>query len=142
MSDLGASGTSVIVSSHVMHEVQAMTDRFLLIYGGRILASGEVREIRELMYEVPHRICIRCDRPRFLGSKLAALPAVEGIELDPEFIESSGEQSDLWVRTREPRGLFQALPQIAADAGIFIDEISSQDDSLDAVFEYLVGGGI
>jgi ABC-2 type transport system ATP-binding protein len=132
---LGAEGTSVLVSSHVMHEVQAMTSRFLLIFGGRVLAAGEVGEIRQLLYEIPHRIRITCDRPRVLARHLAGEDAVDGVQTD-------AERGELWVTTREPRQLFVALPDLAAKTGVAIRELGSEDDSLDAVFEYLVGDGI
>lgn len=135
VSELGAEGKSVLVSSHVMHEVQAMTDRFLLIFGGRILAAGDVHEIRQLMYEIPHRIRIVCDQPRKLAALLTGELAIEGVELDHD-------RGELWVQTREPRSLFHTLPHHAADANIAITELGSEDESLDAVFEYLVGGGI
>ena len=135
VTDIGASGKSVIVASHVMHEVQAMTSRFLLIYGGRILAAGDVREIRQLMYQVPHRIRITCDQPRQLAAALTAEVELDGLELE-------SDEGRLQISTRDPQGLFQALPSLAHDKGIAISELGSEDESLDAVFEYLVRGGI
>ena len=133
--ELGAGGTSVLVSSHVMHEVQAMTRRFLLIYGGRVLAAGDVQEIRKLLYEIPHRIRIACDKPSELGRHLAGEHAVDGVDVDPA-------RDELWVTTREPHQLFASLPARATDAGVAIHELGSEDESLDAVFEYLVGRGV
>ncbi len=133
--ELGTEGKSVLVSSHVMHEVQAMTRRFLLIYGGRVLAAGDVQEIRRLLYEIPHRIRILCDRPRELAPHLAGRPAVDGVQTDDD-------RGELWVTTREPRELFAALPELSSTTGIAIREMGSEDESLDAVFEYLVGEGI
>lgn len=135
VTSLGADGKSVIVSSHVMHEVQAMTHRFLLIYGGRVLAAGDVHEIRRLLYDIPHRIRIVCDLPRSLAQALAVESAVDGVEFNAQ----SGE---LWVTTRDPREIFTVLPKAAEEAGVAIREMGSEDESLDAVFEYLVGGGV
>jgi len=133
--ELGAEGKSVLVSSHVMHEVQAMTRRFLLIYGGRVLAAGDVQEIRRLLYEIPHRIRIACDRPRELARHLAGTEGVDGVQTDTE-------RGELWITTREPRALLVGLPELAAETGVAIRELGSEDDSLDAVFEYLVGDGL
>jgi len=130
---LGEEGKSVLVSSHVMHEVQAMTDRFLLLYGGRVLAAGDIQEIRRLLYEIPHRIRIVCDRPRELAGHLAGQPSVDGVQLDAD---------ELWVTTREPRELFALLPALTATTGVSVREMGSDDESLDAVFEYLVGEGV
>lgn len=132
---IGAEGKSVIVSSHVMHEVQSMTRRFLLIYGGRVLAAGDVQEIRGLLDEIPHRIRVACDRPRELALAVAGAAAIDGVEIH----EDTGE---LWVTTRQPRELFGALPDAASRLGVVVRELGSEDESLDAVFEYLVGGGL
>ncbi len=132
---LGREGRSVIVSSHVMHEVQAMTRRFLLIYGGRVLAAGDVQEIRRLLDAIPHRVRIACDRPRSLAQRLATEPAVRGVELDEE-------RGELRVISPDPGALFAALPAHASGAGVRLYEFGSEDESLDAVFGYLVGGGI
>jgi len=131
--DVGQEGKSVILSSHVMHEVQAMTDRFLLIYGGRVLAAGDVLEIRRLMYEIPHRIRIISSAPRRLASHLAGLDSVDGVQIEGE---------ELSVTTREPRDLFALLPNLTAETGVTLRGMSSDDESLDAIFEYLVGDGV
>lgn len=129
---LGQEGKSVLVSSHVMHEVQAMTARFLLIYGGRVLAAGDVHEIRGLLYEIPHVVRIVCDDPRELARHLVRQPSVDGVRVDAE---------ELLVTTREPRELFGLLPALTAETGVAVRELGSEDESLDAVFEYLVGEG-
>jgi ABC-2 type transport system ATP-binding protein len=130
--ELGAEGKSVLVSSHVMHEVQAMTDRFLLIYGGRVLAAGDVQEIRSLLYEIPHRIRIVCDAPRELARHLVGRPSIDGVQVDAQ---------EMWVTTREPRELFAMLPALTAETGVAVRALGSADESLEAVFEYLVGEG-
>jgi ABC-2 type transport system ATP-binding protein len=135
VASIGDEGKSVLVSSHVMHEVQAMTSRFLLVFGGRVLAAGDVQEIRALLYEIPHRIHIDSSRPRELARELAQRTEVDGVEFDPE-------SNDLWVTTRDPRAVFEVLPACATATGAAIREMGSEDESLDAVFAYLVGGGI
>ena len=132
---LGREGRSVLVSSHVMHEVEAMTDQFLLIYSGRVLAAGHVREIRRLLHQIPHRVRIACDAPRALAQRLIGQPQVHGLSVDEE-------RGELTVSTRAPLELFAALPGLAHDAGVSVREFASSDESLDAVFGYLVGGGL
>ena len=132
--ELGREGRSVLVSSHVMHEVEAMTHRFLLIYGGRVLAAGDVREIRRLLDQIPHRVRIACDAPRALARRLVGEAEVDGLSVDEE-------HGELVVSTRAPHALFAALPGHAHEAGVQVRELASSDESLDAVFGYLVGGG-
>jgi ABC-2 type transport system ATP-binding protein len=131
--ELHREGRSILVSSHVLHEVEAMTDDFLLIYGGRVLASGNIHEIRTLMDEYPHRISIRCDRPRELGHLLMRDLPVTGIEVT----EQTGSLS---VLTSAPRAFYEKLPEIALASGVRVEEMVSLDDNLQAVFTYLVGG--
>ena len=107
---LGQEGRSILVSSHVMHEVQAMTSEFLLIYGGRVLASGNVREIRALMNEYPHRITIRSDRARDLAERMMRDLPVQGVQ-----IGEKGEQ--LSVLTQDPGAFYEALPGVVEASG-------------------------
>lgn len=129
---LGSAGKSIVISSHVLHEVQAMTRRILLIFGGRVLASGDLGEIRELMNEFPHRIRIRADRVRELAHALVRDLPVTGIELDEE-------RGVMTLSTRDPRAFYRALPRLAHEARAAVTEMSSDDDNLEAVFKYLVG---
>ncbi len=131
VTQLGRSGKSIIISSHVLHEVQAMTRQFLLIFRGRVLAFGDIREIRDLMNEYPHRVEIRCAQPRQLAHHLVRDLAVTGVDLD----EATGQ---LEVSTREPMAFYAELPRIALETNAGIHEMSSPDDNLEAVFKYLV----
>ncbi len=130
---LGKQGRSVLVSSHVLHEVQAVTDEFLLMYGGRVLASGNVREIRDLMNQYPHRILLRASCPRRLGERLLASQAVTGVEID-----EVGER--ISIRTSDTNAFYALLPELVAEMDISVREMVSEDDNLEAVFKYLVGG--
>ncbi len=131
---LGASGTSILIASHVLHEVEAMTENFLLIYGGRVLATGDVHEIRSLMDQHPHRIQIRCspEHTRPLAERMIERLSVTGLELD----ETAGT---LDVATKSPEAFYHGLPEVALDIEATIHEMTSRDDSLEAVFKYLVG---
>ncbi len=129
--ELGREGKSLIISSHVLHEVQSMTDEFVMIYGGRILASGHIQEIRDLMDEFPHRIAVRCDRPRALASRLLRDLPVAGLEFD----EPKGQ---IDILTHEPSAFYAGFPTVALEADVGVHEMSSQDDNLQAVFNYLI----
>lgn len=128
---LGAAGCSVLVSSHVLHEVQALTPRIVLLHRGRLVAEGHVREIRDLIDKHPHRIVLVCDRYRDLAAKLAVCPDVDGIK----FLDRG---AGLLVETRQPDAFYARLPALALADGVALREVYSEDDNLEAVFKYLV----
>ena len=126
---LGRDGKSVLISSHVLHEVEAMTEDFLLIHSGRVLAAGNVHEIRGLMNDYPHRITLKAKDARGLARAVVRDLPVSGVNVD----EAAGT---LLVLTREPKLFYEGLTRLAAEGGV--REVVSQDDNLDAVFNYLV----
>ena len=126
---LGREGKTVVVSSHILYEVEAMTRRVLLIHNGRVLAEGDVREIRELMDQHPHTVAIRAADPRALARQVVGLPSVVSLTFGAE-----GE----WVtiQTARPDEFYGALQSVAVEAGI--SEMYSPDENLESVFRYLV----
>jgi len=128
---LGEEGKSILIASHVLHEVQAMTDQFVLIYGGRVLASGNVQEIRSLMNEFPHRITMRCNDVKSLAKALLQGLPVEGLEID-------AKRDELVALTRDPDAFYTGLPTAVAESGVHVHELASEDDKLEAVFNYLM----
>jgi ABC-2 type transport system ATP-binding protein len=128
---LAAAGCSVLVSSHVLHEVQALTPHVVLLHRGRLVAEGHVREIRDLIDNHPHRIVLVGDRPRALAARLSAFEDVVGIE----FLD---RESGLRVETRQPDAFYGRLPSLALEEGASLREVFSEDDNLEAVFKYLV----
>ncbi len=131
---LADAGKQVVISSHVLYEVEALTETIVLIHRGRIVASGNLHEIRDLMDTYPHRIRIRSADGRGLASVLVERPHVVGVE-----VASSGET--LTVQTQDPGAFFAELPGLVLDNGAEVREMYSEDDNLDAVFRYLVSGG-
>jgi ABC-2 type transport system ATP-binding protein len=127
----GQEGKCVVVSSHILHEIEAMTSEILLMHNGRILAEGDVHQIRGLIDKHPHNIYIRCSAPRRLGEVLVGSPDVESIRFGPE-------GNGLTVETRSPDEFYGRLPEVMLRIGIDLEEISSPDDNLQAVFQYLV----
>jgi ABC-2 type transport system ATP-binding protein len=126
---LGEQGKTVLVSSHVLHEVEAMTPRILLIHESRLLAEGTVREIRALMEDRPSRVRIACTDARSLAPKLVAHPAVESVVFHDGSIE---------VLATKAGEFFGYLTELGAQPSAGILEIESLDESLQAVFDYLV----
>jgi ABC-2 type transport system ATP-binding protein len=126
---LGKEGRSVLVSSHILHEVEAMTRNVLLIHNGRVLAEGDAREIRDLLDEHPHTVALRARDPRVLGRSLVTADHVRSVSF-------GADGHWLTVQTDRPDELYGALPGIAAEAGI--EEVFSPDEDLASVFQYLV----
>src|SRR5260370_10800913 len=128
---LGASGKSVILASHVLHEVEAVTARVILINHGRLVAEGHVREIRDLIDAHPHRIVLKSQNDRALAARLIACDDVVGVEL-------KRPDGGILVETRSPDAFYGRLTRIALEEGTAIEHVESEDDNLDAVFRYLV----
>ena len=128
--DWAKAGKSVIVSSHILHEVEAMTSNILLINNGRILAEGNVHQIRDLIDTHPHTVFIRVADPRALARTLLAEDGVISMRFEP---------GALIVETARPDAFYARVTHMAAsgEAGA-IDEVTSPDDNLQAVFQYLV----
>jgi len=127
-----AAGRNVIVSSHVLHEVEALTSDILLMHHGRVLAEGDVHQIRDLIDEHPHTVCMRTRQPRALAKQLVDSEDVLSVRF---------EEDAVFVQTAKPDAFYARLTEMAA-AGASgsgdIYEVTSPDDNLQAVFDYLV----
>ena len=128
--DWGRSGKSVLVSSHILHEIESMTSNILLINNGRILAEGNVHQIRDLIDEHPHTVHIRAADPRALARRFLA---------DADVLSLRFELGAVVVQTGKPDAFYTRLTDLAATGELgSIDEVTSPDDNLQAVFQYLV----
>jgi ABC-2 type transport system ATP-binding protein len=128
---LAGEGKSVLVSSHVLHEVQSLTPHIVLLNHGRLVAQGHVRQIRDLIDKHPHHIVLISDQYRKLAAKVLEWEHVEGVKV----LE---KESGLMVETRAPDAFYQRLPELALQEDTAIKEVYSDDDNLEAVFNYLV----
>ncbi|MBI4568032.1 MAG: ABC transporter ATP-binding protein [Planctomycetes bacterium] len=128
---LAAEGRGVIFSSHVLHEVEELTTTVVLMHQGKVIAEGDFREIRELINSQPHRVFLRCDRPRDMAERLLRMPHVSTVEF-----HEAGD--GLTVLTRDARQFYTALPGVVLDLGARVDHVESPDDNLGAIFRYLV----
>jgi ABC-2 type transport system ATP-binding protein len=126
---LGREGKTVVVSSHILYEVEALTRRVLLIHNGRVLAEGDIREIRDLLDEHPHTVALRAKQPRLVARALVDLPHVLSMRFGAD-----GEW--LTVQTAKPDEFYGALHDPAIAAGV--SEMYSPDEDLESVFRYLV----
>jgi len=128
--DWAKAGKSILVSSHILHEVESMTSNILLINNGRIVAEGNVHQIRDLIDTHPHTIFIRAQDPKALARTLLVDDGVISLRFEP---------GALVIETGRPDACYARLTDLAAsgESGA-IDEVTSPDDNLQAVFRYLV----
>jgi len=128
--DWARSGKSVIVSSHILHEIESMTGNILLINNGRILAEGNIHQIRDLIDEHPHTVYVRAADPRRLAREFLTHDDVRSLRFESEAVV---------IETGKPDAFYARLTDMAAtgDFGV-IHEVTSPDDNLQAVFQYLV----
>jgi ABC-2 type transport system ATP-binding protein len=128
--DWGRSGKSVLVSSHILHEIESMTSNILLINQGRILAEGNVHQIRDLIDEHPHTVFVRAENTRQLAREFLT---------DEQVLSLRFEDGGVVVQTGRPDVFYARLTELAASGELgTIDEVTSPDDNLQAVFQYLV----
>ncbi len=122
---LGAEGRTVIVSSHVLHEVERLADRLIVLVRGRLAAAGDQRAIRDAMANRPRHVLVRSTPVRPLASALVGVDAVAGVD-----VGSDG----FTVSTTRARDLAVALPRMARDLGARLHEVRPLDDSLESIF--------
>jgi ABC-2 type transport system ATP-binding protein len=128
--DWAKQGRSVLVSSHILHEIESMTSNILLINNGRILAEGNVHQIRDLIDTHPHTVYIRAEDPRALAREFLKRADVISMRFEP---------GALVVETGKPDAFYSDLTDLVAGGTVgAVDEVTSPDDNLQAVFQYLV----
>jgi ABC-2 type transport system ATP-binding protein len=124
-------GGHVLMSTHVLYEIERVTENIVLIHNGKGIASGNLHAIRALIDRHPHAVRIATPTPRDVARAVAGMDHVVSMEIpEPEV---------LLVRTRQPDAFYRELPGIVVDGSLDVRGLESPDDSLDAVFRYLVG---
>jgi ABC-2 type transport system ATP-binding protein len=128
---LGKAGHSVVVSSHILHEIEVLTPNIILLHHGRLVAEGQVQQIRDLIDQHPHRIVLVCNDRRALAAKLVRCEDVDGVKM----LRDDGA---VLVETRRPDAFYARLPALSLEDGNALREVYSEDNNLEAVFKYLV----
>lgn len=129
----GGAGRCVVISSHILHEIDALTNNMIMLSHGRLLAEGDIHEVRDMLSEHPHQVYIECPDPRGFSSHLVGLEQVQQIHFDRE-------RPGMLLETFKPDELYQQLARIVIDEGVEIELMTSPDDNVQAVFDYLTGG--
>jgi ABC-2 type transport system ATP-binding protein len=129
---VAASGAHVIVSSHILHEVDMIADQVVLLSGGYVVAEGDISQVREEMPEHPIQVLVRCDRPALLASRMFELDNVVEVKLQ----EDGG---GLLVRTRNAESFYRRLNQSVLETGIEVEAVAPADEDVHSVYQYLIG---
>ena len=130
--DLGAQGKTVLVSSHILDEIERITEQIVILHNGRLLALGNLHAIRDLLDKHPHRILIRTENPRKLAEYFVPEDPVYGVRF--------AEEGALEVLTNDLSAAHDVLPRVIVESGLKITSIENPDDNLEALLGYLVGG--
>ena len=134
---LATDGLHLFISSHILHEVDMMSDRVILLNNGYVVAEGNVHGVRDEMEEHPMQIFIRCDKPSQLAARVFDRDHVVEARLHDD-------RMGLFVRTRDADRFYLLLNEVVADGEINIESVAPVDDDLSAVYQYLIGseGGV
>ena len=129
--DWGGQGRGLLLASHVLHEVESVTSRFLLIHGGRVLASGSAGEVQEMLVDFPKEVKLHGRQLQVLAADLVALPAVNSVHV-------SLDRTEMTVGVRDPKSFFDILRKLVVDRSAEVTEIASLDGNLTVAFDTLL----
>jgi ABC-2 type transport system ATP-binding protein len=130
MRRLGDEGRTILISSHILEEVETLADTILLLVSGKLAAAGDFRAIREKMDERPFKVRVVASEPRVMAAELVKLEAIDSVSVD--------EDGSLVVLSRNVGVLQRSVAQIARDQNVRLFRVDPLDDSLESVFSYVV----
>jgi ABC-2 type transport system ATP-binding protein len=128
---LGSEGSHVVISSHILHEVDLISDQVIMMSQGYVVAEGQIRGVRGEISDQPMQILIRCDKPEYLASKLFDADHVVEAKIH-------ADRAGLLVRTRHAESFYKFMNRIALN-GVQIESVAPADDDAQSVYEYLIG---
>lgn len=132
LKELAGRGHHVLVSSHILNEVDLISDTIIMMHGGRVVAEGAIRDVRQEIIDQPVQIFIRCDRPDRVAARAFEMPHVVGARI----LDQAG---GVIVSTRDGQAFFGALPKIVLDEGLVVETVVPADEDVRAVYDYLIG---
>ncbi len=128
---LADAGMYLIISSHILHEVDMMSDSVVLIHNGYIVAEGDVHGVRDEIDEHPIQILIRCDRPQVLAARLFEHEHTVEARIH-------NDRQGLFVKTRRPDDFYLLLNKVITEQNLQVESVAPVDDDLNAVYQYLI----
>jgi ABC-2 type transport system ATP-binding protein len=129
--ELADAGMYLIISSHIVHEVDMMSDSVVLLHNGYVVAEGEVRGVRDEIEEHPIQILVRCDRPQILAARLFEHDSIVEARLHKD-------RQGLFVKTRRPDDFYLLLNRVITEQNLDVESVAPVDDDLNAVYQYLI----
>jgi ABC-2 type transport system ATP-binding protein len=129
----GNAGRHVLVSSHILHEVDKISDQVILLSHGYVVAEGQIQGVRSEVKEQPMQILVRCDRPNMLASRLFAQDHVVEAKV-------ANDGKGLLLRTRDADNFYLLLNRVVLESGLEIESVAPADDDVNSVYQYLIGG--
>jgi ABC-2 type transport system ATP-binding protein len=126
----GQKGRHVLVSSHILHEVDRISDQVILLSQGYVVAEGQIQGVRSEVKEQPMQIVVRCDRPNQLAARLFQ----EG-----HVVEAKVAADALLLRTKDADSFYLLLNRVVLDTGLIVESVAPADDDVNAVYQYLIG---
>jgi ABC-2 type transport system ATP-binding protein len=130
---LARAGMHVIVSSHILHEVDLISDRVVILNNGYVVAEGEIHGVREEIDKKPIQVLVRCDRPSLLAARVFELASVVEARIHEDGM-------GLLVSTRDADRFHLLLNKVILENGLTIESVAPADDDVHAVYQYLIGG--
>ncbi len=130
--ELGAMGRTVLVSSHILGEIERITEQIVILHRGRILALGNSHAIREMLDQHPHKIVLKCENPRDVAKHVIGIEQITGMSFQ--------ENSALILETNNLGDVHKKLPNLIVNSGFNVTGIDNPDDDLKSILTYLTGG--
>jgi ABC-2 type transport system ATP-binding protein len=128
---LAAEGLYLVISSHILHEVDMMSDSVVLMHNGYVVAKGDVHGVRDEIEEHPMQILVRCDRPQVLAARLFEHEHVIEARIHDD-------RQGLFVKTRRPDDFYLLLNRLVTENNLQVESVAPADDDLNAVYQYLI----
>ena len=124
-------GRTILLSSHILHEIEQMTDSILMMSNGYVLAEGQVTDVRDLLRSHPFQVFLRCSEPRRLASLMVAEECVSSLQIEDE--------RSLTLMTRDPDAFYLRLNDAIVQDGIDVDVVTLADENVQSIYQYLAG---
>ena len=130
--ELGQQGMHLVISSHILEEVDKISDRVVLITGGYLVAEGDIHQVRQEVRDKPMQVLVRCDRPEILASKMFAINHCVEARLHTD-------GRGVFLRTGDIDQFHSILNEIAVEGLVKIETVAPADDDANAIYQYLIG---